>query len=226
MGAIGHPGDIERLRMAAIELASTEGFTRSAADVSLRRLAHYSLSPALKLLSSRSTALLIWRVFFLPKSERPRKTDFFLRLEYDGSIASHGGESRRGRATFCGRLVATVHSAKMMEHFLRKMHRPEMIWTRPIQLAVDAWSVGHMASKEMRGASGCFRIWTNIDRISWPLSGSRPPSWSAMDGFRCVTDHFRTRKFAQWCRSNKEADETSKVSGHLSGTHWPGWGCC
>ncbi len=39
MGAIGHPGDIERLRMAVIELASTEGFTRSAADVSLRRLA-------------------------------------------------------------------------------------------------------------------------------------------------------------------------------------------
>ena len=34
MGAIGHPGDIERLRMGAIELASTEGFTRSAADVS------------------------------------------------------------------------------------------------------------------------------------------------------------------------------------------------
>src|SRR5215212_2083658 len=48
MGGIGHPGDIERLRMAAIELASTEGFTRSAADVSLRRLAHYSLSPILK----------------------------------------------------------------------------------------------------------------------------------------------------------------------------------
>ena len=44
MGAIGHPGDIERLRMAAIELASAEGFTRSAADVSLRRLAHYSLA--------------------------------------------------------------------------------------------------------------------------------------------------------------------------------------
>src|SRR2546421_11890629 len=48
MGAIGHPGDIERLRMAAIEVASTEGFTRSAADVSLRRMANYSMSPALK----------------------------------------------------------------------------------------------------------------------------------------------------------------------------------
>src|SRR4030081_191915 len=48
MGAIGHPGDIERLRMAAIELASTEGFTRSPTDVSLRRLVHYLLSPVMK----------------------------------------------------------------------------------------------------------------------------------------------------------------------------------
>src|SRR5438045_9465961 len=48
MGAIGHPGDIERLRMAAIEVASTEGFARASLDVSLRRLANYSLSPALK----------------------------------------------------------------------------------------------------------------------------------------------------------------------------------
>src|SRR5579864_9733323 len=48
MGAIGHPGDIERLRMAAIEVTSTEGFTRSTQDVSLRRLATFSLSPALK----------------------------------------------------------------------------------------------------------------------------------------------------------------------------------
>ena len=46
MGAIGHPGDIERLRMAAIELASTEGFTRSAADVSLRRLAFIRSAPS------------------------------------------------------------------------------------------------------------------------------------------------------------------------------------
>src|SRR4026207_940695 len=45
MGGIGHPGDIERLRMAAIELASTEGFTRSAGDVSLRRPSPYLPRP-------------------------------------------------------------------------------------------------------------------------------------------------------------------------------------
>src|SRR3982074_1970199 len=38
MGAIGLTGDIELLRLAAIELASPEGFTRSAGDVSLGRL--------------------------------------------------------------------------------------------------------------------------------------------------------------------------------------------
>src|SRR5205809_6371609 len=44
MGAIGHAGDIERLRMAPIELASTEGVSRSATDVSLRRLVDCWLS--------------------------------------------------------------------------------------------------------------------------------------------------------------------------------------
>ena len=48
MGAIGHPGDIERLRMAAIELASTEGFTRSAADVSLAAAGFLFAQPALE----------------------------------------------------------------------------------------------------------------------------------------------------------------------------------
>ena len=41
-------GGIERLRMMAIELASTEGFTRSRADVSLCPMVTYSFSPALK----------------------------------------------------------------------------------------------------------------------------------------------------------------------------------
>src|SRR5947208_17104417 len=48
MGAIEHPGDIERLRMAGIELACIVGFKRWASDVSLRPLAQYSLCPVLK----------------------------------------------------------------------------------------------------------------------------------------------------------------------------------
>src|SRR3954464_14185687 len=83
MGAIGHPGDIERLRMAAIELASTEGFTRSAADVSLRRLAYYSLSPLMKSAFEQIYgAPFLARLLFAEVGAHP-EDDLFLRIEYD-----------------------------------------------------------------------------------------------------------------------------------------------
>ena len=86
MGAIGHPGDIERLRMAAIELASTEGFTRSATDVSLRRLVHYSLSPVMKSAFEQVYGPpYLARMLFAEVGERPEE-DLFLRVEYDGEI--------------------------------------------------------------------------------------------------------------------------------------------
>src|SRR5438477_9793740 len=90
MGSIGHPGDIERLRMAAIELASTEGFTRSAADVSLRRLAHYSLSPVLKTAFEQVYgAPYLARLLFAEIGAK-QEGDLFLRIDYDGAIAADG----------------------------------------------------------------------------------------------------------------------------------------
>ena len=81
MGGIGHPGDIERLRMAAIELASTEGFTRSAGDVSLRRLAHYSLSPVMKSAFEQIYGPpYLARMLFAEVGARP-EDDLFLRVE-------------------------------------------------------------------------------------------------------------------------------------------------
>src|SRR5438309_11161264 len=96
MGAIGHPGDIERLRMAAIELASTEGFTRSAADVSLRRLAYYSLRPVMKnAFEQIYGAPFLARLLFVEIGTSPAD-DLFLEVEYDGAInlrSSDGGNT-------------------------------------------------------------------------------------------------------------------------------------
>ena len=148
MGAIGHPGDIERLRMAAIELASAEGFARSAADVSLRRLAHYSLSPVMKAAFEQVYGPpYLARLLFAEVGATP-ETDFYLRLEYDGAISTNGsnrgGETTETFAALC----ATAHSTKMMESFLRGAHRPEASLEEAISVAVDAWSVGHMTLKE------------------------------------------------------------------------------
>jgi proteasome alpha subunit len=143
MGAIGHPGDIERLRMAAIELASTEGFTRSATDVSLRRLVHYSLSPVMKAAFEQVYGPpYLARMLFAEIGERPEE-DLFVRVEYDGEIATNGatyGQARQDFATLSG----TQQSRELMETFLATQHTPEADFETTFNSALDAWSIGHM----------------------------------------------------------------------------------
>jgi proteasome alpha subunit len=144
MGAIGHPGDIERLRMAAIELASTEGFTRSAADVSLRRLAHYSLSPAMKnAFEQVYGAPYLARLLFAEIGAQSGD-DLFLRVDYDGSIATNGATFAEARQDFAV-LSGTPKSAALMESFLREKLTAGAALESAIRSALDAWSVGHMA---------------------------------------------------------------------------------
>src|SRR5436189_654477 len=143
MGAIGHPGDIERLRMAAIELASTEGFARSAADVSLRRLAHYSLSPVMKNAFEQIYGPpYLARMLFAEVGARP-ENDLFLRVEYDGEIASNGATYARARQDFAV-LSGTRQSRELMEAFLKTEHTPDTSFEAAANSALDAWSVGHM----------------------------------------------------------------------------------
>lgn len=144
MGAIGHPGDIERLRMAAIELASAEGFTRSAADVSLRRLAHYSLSPVLKTAFEQIYgAPYLARLLFAEIAAK-QENDLFLRLDYDGGIATNSGNFARTRQDF-GVLSGTRASTELMEKYLAAEHSAAAPFERTIKFALDAWAVGHLA---------------------------------------------------------------------------------
>ena len=150
MGAIGHPGDIERLRMAAIELASTEGFTRSAADVSLRRLAHYSLSPVMKAAFEQVYgAPFLARLLFAEVGPRPEE-DLFLRVEYDGAIATNGSTTADVRQNFAA-LSATRRSTELMESCLQSVYPGDGSLEAAVNAAVDAWCVGHMTLREESG---------------------------------------------------------------------------
>jgi proteasome alpha subunit len=144
MGAIGHPGDIERLRMAAIELASTEGFTRSAADVSLRRLVHYSLSPVMKSAFEQVYGPpYLARMLFAEVGERAEE-DLFLRVEYDGEIAANGATYSQVRQDFAV-LSGTRQSGELMEAFLKSQHAPDASFEATLNSALEAWSIGHMS---------------------------------------------------------------------------------
>jgi len=144
LGAIGHPGDIERLRMAAIELASTEGFTRSAADVSLRRLVHYSLSPVMKSAFEQVYGPpYLARMLFAEVGGRPEE-DLFLRVEYDGEIATNGATYAQARQDFAV-LSGTRQSRELMEAFLKSQHAPDASFEAALNSALDAWSIGHIS---------------------------------------------------------------------------------
>jgi proteasome alpha subunit len=143
MGAIGHPGDIERLRMAAIELASTEGFTRSPTDVSLRRLVHYSLSPVMKSAFEQVYGPpYLARMLFAEVGERPEE-DLFLRVEYDGEIATNGATYAQAQQDFAA-LSGTQQSKEQMEAFLATQHAQDANLETVLNSALDAWSIGHM----------------------------------------------------------------------------------
>src|SRR5260370_31212228 len=143
MGAVGQPGDIERWRLAAIELASTEGFTRSAADVSLRRLAHYSLSPVMKSAFEQVYGPPFLARLLFAEIGSSRKEDLFLRIDYDGAIAADGltGQPRQRIAVLGG----TRQSAELVEKFLQTEHDTDAALPDAINVAFDAWSVGRMA---------------------------------------------------------------------------------
>lgn len=147
MGAIGHPGDIERLRMAAIELASTEGFTRSAADVSLRRLAHYSLSPLLKAAFEQVYGPPYLARMLFAEIGDAQEADLFLRLDYDGGIVLNGGVTANSAQHFAT-LSGTRQSSELMEAFLAREHGAGATFDRALKLALDAWTVGDMALGE------------------------------------------------------------------------------
>src|SRR5205809_3700882 len=144
MGAIGHPGDIERLRMAAIELASSEGFSRSATDVSLRRLVHYSLRPVMKTAFEQIYGPpYLARMLFAEVGERP-DNDLFLRVDYDGEIATNGATYAQARQDFAV-LSGTRQSRELMEAFLKSQHATDASFELALNSALDAWSIGHIS---------------------------------------------------------------------------------
>lgn len=143
LGAIGHPGDIERLRMTAIEITSTEGFARSAHDVSLRRLANYSLSPALKAAFEQVYGPPYLTRMIYAELGRDGTPNTFLRLDYDGAIHTNGGAYGKDFEEF-GVISGTAASTARMEQFLRQQTLPAASLEKALEIAMDAWTVGHL----------------------------------------------------------------------------------
>jgi proteasome alpha subunit len=145
IGAIGHPGDIERLRMLAIELASTEGFTRSAADVSLRRMVTYSFSPALKQAFEQIYGPPYLARILFAEVGPAQDEDLFVRLDYDGAMhASAMSAGKRGESF--GAIAGTRRGLEHIENFLRDADFSSL--RKALRTAIDAWGIGLYAADQ------------------------------------------------------------------------------
>ncbi len=144
LGGIGHPGDLERLRLTAIELASTEGFARSADDVALRRLANYSLSPALKAAFEQIYGPPFLARLLFAELGRGESPNLFLRLDYDGSIRTNGGSFGKTFEDF-GVIAGRPHAIVQMESSLRERKHSDLSLADALRLAAHTWAIGHLA---------------------------------------------------------------------------------
>ena len=145
IGAIGHPGDIERLRMMAIELASTEGFTRSAADVSLRRMATYSFSPALKQAFEQIYgAPYLARILFAEVGGS-QESDLFVRLDYDGAMHASSMPGGKRRENF-GAIAGTRRALEQVEGTLSRAKISDL--QSALEAGIRAWGAGLYAAGE------------------------------------------------------------------------------
>lgn len=86
--AIGAQADVEAVRLAAIDFAHQEGFSRSPDDVSIQRLVGFAISPAIKrTFSDPMTSPHVIRAVFAEVGKTPDRDAFFV-LNYDGEFSN------------------------------------------------------------------------------------------------------------------------------------------
>ena len=137
--ALGHPADIERMRLVAIDLAHIEGFNRAVADVSLRRLVNFGMSPALKTAFEQVfSAPHIVKILLAELGDDP-KQDSIVKLDYDGSFARSEIELREPFDVLAG--TADAQKA-MLEYLVEHNGDQGRSLEDALKLAARTWAVG------------------------------------------------------------------------------------
>jgi proteasome alpha subunit len=137
--ALGHPADIERMRLVAIDLAHTEGFNRSAADVSLRRLVNFGMSPALKSAFEQIfSAPHIVKMLLVELGDEAEQ-DSIVKLDYDGSFAHSEIETKEPFDVLAGTSEA---NKAMLDYLVEHNGNPKRALDDALRLAAKTWAVG------------------------------------------------------------------------------------
>jgi proteasome alpha subunit len=142
MSAIGNQADMEAIRIAALDFAHQEGFSRSPDDVTVNRIVGFALSPALKKAFGDSwNAPLVYRGVFAELG-RSRDMDRFAALNYDGEFAF-----TEDFAVAAG----THYAEEAMVERLRDAGT-DLPLEEALRVAMEAWSLGHQGAAQPAGS--------------------------------------------------------------------------
>jgi proteasome alpha subunit len=137
--ALGHPADIERMRLAAIDLAHVEGFNRAVEDVSLRRLVNFGMSPALKTAFEQVFSAPFIVKMLLAELGEESTGDVITKLDYDGSLARSEVEMKESFDVLAGTGKA---ERAMLGYLLENNGTARRSLEDALRLAAKAWAVG------------------------------------------------------------------------------------
>ena len=131
LAGLGHPADIEKIRMTAIDAAHMEAFTRAPEDVSLRRLVSFGLSPQLKTNFEQIFSAPFLIELLLAELGPDPAHDLFFRLHFDGSFQTQSG----------GVVVAAsqTEAEGTAQAWLKGQINPETPRIEAIELLLQAW---------------------------------------------------------------------------------------
>ena len=133
-GAIGNQADVEAVRLASIDFAHQEGFSRSPDDVSIQRLVGFTLSPPLKRgFGDPMTTPTVMRAIFAEMGRTPERDSFFV-LNYDGEFTTHSHIAVVG--------PSPAAEDAMIEHLKGQASGGPPDLKRALELARETWIVG------------------------------------------------------------------------------------
>jgi proteasome alpha subunit len=141
MGSVGHPTDIEKLRQAAVDLASVVGFNYSDADVTLQQIVHFGLGAAMKgsfddIIRSPYIARML-----LAELDGDHGSSFYT-IDYDGSFATQEAFAAIGESSEADRAI---------ERKLEADHDAEASLQSALETALKAWAAGWSSKQDDDG---------------------------------------------------------------------------
>ena len=141
LSAIGHPADIERLRMLVTDTASVQGFQNATEDINLHRLTNYTLAPAFKqAFESIVGEAYIIKMLLAELGSTSGKSQF-TRINFDGIVRTDSSTAVIGG-------TETIETG--MEKYLTTTETDaDRDLTTAFRLALETWAIGkELSSRE------------------------------------------------------------------------------